>query len=101
MITRIPSVLQFNPARFWTPVVWFFLSGWLVQSANTDYGHVPMYFVENHGQFQGQAKYVARGSRLTGDFGRVCRRRGKLPSEFSGGKSSSSPGGYGAIRGPR
>ncbi|HLN00183.1 MAG TPA: SBBP repeat-containing protein [Bryobacteraceae bacterium] len=68
MITRILSVVQFNPARFWTALAWLLVSGWLVQPANAGYGQVPMYFVENRGQFDGHAKYVARGSRLTGYF---------------------------------
>lgn len=69
MITRIPSVLQFHRVRFWTAVVWFLLSAWLVQLAKAGYGQVPMYFVENRGQFPVQTKYVARGAGLTGYFG--------------------------------
>lgn len=68
MFTRLPSAFQFNSARFWTAVAWLLLSGWLVQSAQAEYGKVPIFFVENRGQFQAQAKYVAKASHVTGYF---------------------------------
>lgn len=68
MITRIASVLPFHHTRWWTAIAWLLLSGWLVQPARAGYGHVPIYFVENQGQFPAPAKYVARGAGLTGYF---------------------------------
>ena len=68
MLTRLPSVFQFNSAKFWTAVAWLLISGWLVQSAQAEYGKVPIFFVENRGQIQAQAKYVAKASHLTGYF---------------------------------
>ncbi len=68
MITRIASVLHFSFASLGTALAWFLLSGWLVQPAHAGYGQVPMYFVENHGQFPAPAKYVACGAGLTGYF---------------------------------
>jgi hypothetical protein len=65
MITRIAAVLPFQPARFWLAIAWLLLSGWLVQPARAGYGHVPIYFVENQGQFPRQAKYVAQSTGLT------------------------------------
>ena len=64
----IRRALEFSPKRFWTAIVWCLLSGWLVQPVHAGYGHVPMYFVENQGQFQGKARYVVRGPRLIGYF---------------------------------
>jgi len=92
MITRIPSVLQFNHARFWTAAAWFLLSGWLVQPANAGYGQVPLYFVENQGQYRAQAKYVARGPQLTGYFDEasvfVAADRGSFRISFPGANAS-------------
>ncbi len=64
----IPRVLEFSHKRFWVVIVWCLLSGWLVQPAHAGYGHVPMYFVENRGQFGGSARYVVRGPPFTGYF---------------------------------
>jgi len=88
MFTPIPSVLRFGPARFWTWAAWFLLSGWLVQPADAGYGRVPMYFVENRGQFEAKAKYVARGGGLTAYFDTesvvVTAGQGSLRLSFPG-----------------
>ncbi len=89
MITRIASVLQVHPARFWTAVAWFLLSGYFVQPANAGYGQIPLYFVENRGQFEGHAKYVARGTGMTGFFDAtsvtVAADQGRFRLSFPGG----------------
>jgi hypothetical protein len=69
MINRIPSVLPYNRPRVWAAVAWSLLSGFLVQPANAGYGQVPMYFVENRGQFRSEVRYAVRGPQLTGYFG--------------------------------
>ena len=88
MISRIPSVLQVTPMRFWTAVAWFVLSGWFVQPAHAAHERIPMYFIENQGQFQGPAKYVARGSEVTGYFDRasivVAAEHGSFRLSFPG-----------------
>lgn len=65
MITRIASVLRFQHARLWAAIAWLLVSGWMVQPARAGYGHVPIYFVENQGQFPERTKYVARDAGLT------------------------------------
>jgi|SRR5579871_885719 len=68
MVTTAAVITRFRSCRFWTAVVWFILSGWLVQPARASYGQVPSYFVENRGQFPGKARYVAQGAHLAGFF---------------------------------
>jgi hypothetical protein len=68
MINRIASALPYDRPRFWAAAAWFLLSGLLVQPANAGYGQVPMYFVENRGQFRSDVRYAVRGPQLTGYF---------------------------------
>jgi hypothetical protein len=99
MVTRLPSVFQFNSARFWTAVAWLLLSGWLVQPAHAEYGKVPIFFLENRGQFQSQAKYVAKGSHLTGYFDKTsvvfAADQGSFRLSFPGAKPATRLEGMG------
>ena len=88
MILRIP-LLQYNPTRFWMAVASCLASACFVQPAIAEgYGHVPAYFVENRGQFDASARYVARGPELTGYFGStevvVAARSGRFRLTFPG-----------------
>ena len=94
MINRFPSVPHFNNPRFWMAVAWFLLSGLLVQPANAGYGQVPMYFVENRGQFRSEVRYAVRGAQLTGYFGpgevEVTAGSSRFRFRFPGGNPASS-----------
>ena len=88
MILRIP-LLKNNPTRFWMAVASCLASACFVQPAIAEgYGHVPAYFVENRGQFDARARYVAHGPELTGYFGStevvVAARSGRFRLTFPG-----------------
>ncbi|MBZ5595732.1 MAG: SBBP repeat-containing protein [Acidobacteriia bacterium] len=74
MIERDRLVPQFPTARFWIATAWCVASGFLVQPAQAGYGEIPVYFVENRGQFgadqtaSAPVRYMVKGPALTGYF---------------------------------
>ncbi len=88
MMNRIRAAFPIHSPRFWAAVAWFFLSGFLVQSAR-GYGEVPLYFVENRGQFRSEVRYGVKGPELTGYFGpreiEVAAGDSRIRVSFPGG----------------
>ena len=69
MIERSALVPKFRSARFWAAAAWCILSGWFVQPAQAGYGQVPVFFVENQGQYgpeQSDVRYAVKGPALNG-----------------------------------
>jgi hypothetical protein len=69
MIEHSSLVLKLHSPRFWAAAVWCIISGCFVQTAEAAYGQVPVFFVENRGQFgseQSDVRYVVKGPALTG-----------------------------------
>jgi beta-propeller repeat-containing protein len=69
MIERNALVPKLRSARFWAAAAWCILSGGFVQTAQAAYGQVPVFFVENQGQFgaeQTDVRYIVKGPALTG-----------------------------------
>src|SRR5271169_4023896 len=69
MIERSALVPKLHSPHFWAAAAWFILSGCLVQPAQAGYGQVPVFFVENRGQFgaeQTDVRYLVKGPALTG-----------------------------------
>ena len=67
-------VRRFPNARFWIAAASCLVSGFFVQSAKAGYGQVPIFFVENRGQFGADTaanppvRYMVKGPALTGYF---------------------------------
>jgi len=74
MIERRPLVPPFCTARFWVAAAWCLVSGFFVQPAQAGYGQIPIFFVENRGQFDAESaanppvRYVMKGPAVTGYF---------------------------------
>jgi len=74
MIERGPLVPPFRTARFWVAAASCLVSAFFVQPAQAGYGQIPVFFVENRGQFGTESaadppiRYVVKGPSLTGYF---------------------------------
>jgi len=74
MIECRSLVPPFRTARFWVAAISCFVSALFVQPAQAGYGEIPIFFVENRGQFGAESaanppvRYMVKGPALTGYF---------------------------------
>src|SRR5690348_9915652 len=68
MIERFPLVPKFASFRFWAAVAWIAVSVYFVQQAKADYGHVPLFFIENRGQVDRDVRYMVKSPGLAAFF---------------------------------
>jgi hypothetical protein len=75
MIERNPAVPGLRGSRLCATAAWCVMSACFVQTAQGGHGPVPLFFVENRGQFDPPPagtqpfRYMVRGPELTGYFG--------------------------------
>lgn len=68
MIRCNTAIRRLATFRFWTAILSFAVSGCLVQQAQADYGHMPLFFIENRGQADRDIRYMVQRPGLAAFF---------------------------------
>src|SRR5579872_4544799 len=82
MTRPLRAVREFRLFRFWLTVTSCIVSALFVPSAQADSRKLPLFFVENRGQFPGTVRFVAKGAQLSGYFSPADVVMAAGPSRF-------------------